>query len=533
MRIKILSTIILLLTSIYGFSQINESNYTEIKKSLTFLADDNLKGRASGTKEDEIAARYIAARLSEYGFKPLFGNNPLVPFEFTQYRETGFGSKLVIGGITLLERIEYSVPPISACAEIKGKLSIIGKGDIGNDLKGKIVVIESSLDSIPFKVTALRDKGIVGILFFSMDTLNLARKISSSGTSLAVAQISCETAKRLSAFDGSEVYFKSVVNIVKGRSFNIAMKLDKDDAKGSILLGAHYDHLGLGGQGSGSMAPKISAIHNGADDNASGVASVLETGRILAQRKDELKHNIIIVAFGGEERGLLGSKIMADTLKKLNLSPILMFNLDMVGRLANEKLQVGGIGTFSQADSIVRMVNRDFDFNISFTQDGYGPSDHSSFYTNDVPVLYFTTGINKEYHTPLDDIELINFPGMVSVTNFVATIALNIATSNEIPTYKKISASSSPGRASFKITLGLIPDFTYEVGDGFKAGAVTEGKPAQIGGMLTGDLITAINSKKVSNIYDYMARLGELKAGDKIVVDVRRDGKDIKLTIQL
>jgi len=533
MRIKILSIVILLLFSISGFSQINESNVTEIQKNLAFLSDDNLKGRASGTKEDEVAAEYIATKLSEYGYKPLFGESPLVPFEFIQYRETGFGSKLIVTGLTLLENVEYSVPPISACAEINGKLSYIGKGDTGNDLKGKIVVIESSLDSIPFKVTALSDKGAVGILFFSMDTLNLARKISSSGTSLPIAQISRETAQRLSASEGSDVYYKSVVNIVKGKSFNIAMKLGSGDVKGAILIGAHYDHIGMGGQGSGSMVPKISAIHNGADDNASGVASILETSRILALKAKELKHNIIIVAFGGEERGLLGSKIIADTLKKLNLMPVLMLNLDMVGRLANDKLQVGGIGTFSQADSIVRWVNKDFNFNISFTQDGYGPSDHSSFYTNDVPVLYFTTGIHKQYHTPSDDIDLINFPGMVSVTNFISTIALNVATSSETPTYKKISVSQSPGRASFKVTLGLIPDFTYEVGDGFKAGSVTDGKPAQTGGMLTGDLITAINSKKVSNIYDYMARLGELKLGDIIIVYVRRDGKDIKLTIQL
>jgi len=534
MRLKIISATLLLFFALTTFSQIRESKEKEIRKNLSFLADDKLKGRASGSKEDKIAAKYIASKLSKYGFKPLLGNDPLVPFEFTRYRETGYGSKLTVAGIDLLSGIEYSVPPISAAAEIKGKLAFVNKnGEPNNDIEGKIVVIESSLDSIPFKVTALRDRGAVGILFFSNDAVNLDRKTNSSGTSIPVAQISKETVQKISACQGEEVHYKSVVNIVKGISYNVVMQLGIDNAKGTILLGAHYDHLGMGGQGSGSMTPKTEGIHNGADDNASGVASVMEVGRILARKRVKLKDNIIVVAFGGEERGLLGSKIIADTLKKLNHSHSLMFNLDMVGRLVNDKLQVGGGGTFSRADSIIKKVNKDFNFNLTITQDGYGPSDHSSFYTTEVPVLYFTTGIHKQYHTPFDDIEFINFPGMVSVTNFITTIAYDIAKSGEILSYRKIGAPSTPARASFKVTLGLIPDFTYEVGDGFKAGPVTDGKPAQMGGMLTGDIITAINSKKVSNIYDYMARLGELKAGDKIVVDVRRDGKEIKLTIQL
>lgn len=150
-----------------------------------------------------------------------------------------------------------------------------------------------------------------------------------------------------------------------------------------------------------------------------------------------------------------------------------------------------------------------------------------------MPVLYFTTGVHKEYHTPLDDVELINFPGMVSEINFITTIAYSIAQSGEYPKFIKITAPATPARSGFKVTLGLIPDFTYEAGDGFKVGPITDGKPAQMGGMLAGDIITAINSKKVSNIYDYMARLGELKAGERIQVNVKRDGEEIKLIIQL
>ena len=205
----------------------------------------------------------------------------------------------------------------------------------------------------------------------------------------------------------------------------------------------------------------------------------------------------------------------------------------MVGRLSEERLQVGGVGTFLMADSIVNMSNSKFQFILSLTKDGYGPSDHASFYTAGVPVLYFTTGVHKQYHTPFDDVDLINFPGLAKVSDFVTTVVKYIATSSKIPEYQKVAAPSSPGRASFKITLGLIPDFTYEKGDGFRVGSVTDGKPAQKGGMLTGDIITSINSKNVSNIYDYMARLGELKVGEKVEIKLMRDEKEITLHIEL
>jgi hypothetical protein len=382
-------------------------------------------------------------------------------------------------------------------------------------------------------VSNLRDRGALGILFFSNEELNLSSKIESSATSIPVVQISRAASIKMEKFIGRKVSLIADVKVVKGISYNVVMHLDQSEKKEFILLGAHYDHLGMGGQGSGSMRPKEIKIHNGADDNASGVALMLEAGRILASKRDDFKRDVVLVAFGGEERGLLGSNIIADTLKKMNLNPLVMFNLDMVGRLVDNKLQVGGVGTFAQADSIISEVNKSYNFSLSKTKDGYGPSDHSSFYTREVPVLYFTTGVHPQYHTPDDDINLINFTGLAKITEFISNLAIEVLSCNQLPKYIKLAAPVTQTRSNFKVTLGLIPDFTYEEGDGFRTGSVSEGKPAQKGGMLSGDIIIAINSKKVSNIYDYMSRLGELKKGDKIVVQVRRGEEVLNLYIQL
>jgi hypothetical protein len=534
---KIFCSIFLVLTTLsfaQTFAQTTQNGNDDLKRRLTFLADEKMKGRAAGTKEDREAAKYIAHELGKIGFVPVIGESPLVNFEFTIYREVGYGSKLIVSKTSLLEGTDFSVLPESPAAEVSSQFVFIERFDsLPDNLKGKVALIQSLRDSIPFKVTALKDKGVSAIIFFSNEEINTNRRGGTTSISVPAIQISANTAAKMLASDDKSIHMKSVVHSVKGESQNVIMRLKGVNAQNSILIGAHYDHIGIGGAGSGSMAPKMKEIHNGADDNASGVAAAIEIGKSLAEIKDSLKYNIIVAAFGAEERGILGSRYAADTLKALNLLPKLMINLDMVGRLSEERLQVGGTGTFKMADSVVNSINRIFQFKLATTKDGYGPSDHASFYTAGVPVLYFTTGVHKQYHTPFDDVELINFPGLAKVSDFVTAVVKDMATSSVVPEYQKVTAPSTPGRASFKITLGLIPDFTYEKGDGFRVGSVTDGKPAQKGGMMAGDIITSINSKDVLNIYDYMARLGELKAGEKVEVKLMREGKKITLNIEL
>lgn len=530
---KIILAAAIFFSSVFGYSQTKENPASRIKESVEVLASDRMEGREPGTREDKEAAKYIAGVLKNFGFVPLVGDSPLVPFEFTLYREVGFGSFLKIESHSLTEWKEWALHPQSVAADINAKLAVYEPSPKADFYKGKIVYLMSPADSIPFKASEMKDSGAVAIIVASGSIDNLERRGGVNSYSLPVFMIAPQTESLMAESAGKSLHLKSVVHPVKGHTYNVLMHLNRSKGGKSVLIGAHYDHLGMGGPGSGSVTPKLKEVHNGADDNASGVAVAAEVGRLLAQKGGDLGFNVIVAAFGAEERGLIGSRRVADTLAALKLLPGLMINLDMVGRLKEERLQVGGVGTFTGADKLAEDVNKKFGFTLSLTKDGYGPSDHASFYTAGVPVLYFTTGVHKQYHTPYDDIELINFEGMEKISSYIAAILDSMNTEGFNPQYQKVAQPATMGRASFKVTLGVIPDFTYEKGDGFRVGSVTDGKPANKAGMMAGDIITSMNGKKVTNIYDYMARLGELKAGEKVEVDAVRDGKEIKLTIEL
>lgn len=528
---KLIFTPVLILSFIPGYSQTETSQISKIRETVTVLSSDKMKGREPGTKEDKESARYIASVLKSFGFVPLIGDNPLVPFEFTLYREVGFGSSFKIEKRSLTEWKEWAVHPQSVAADISAELALFSKAD--NDYSGKIVFLGTTLDSIPFKASDMKGKGALAIVVSAGSLPDHERRGGVNSYSLPVIMISPEIAPFIEESAGREVHLKSIVNPVKGHTYNVLMHLNKNRGGKRVLIGAHYDHLGMGGPGSGSISPKLREVHNGADDNASGVAVAAEVGRLLSLMGDKLDFDVIVAAFGAEERGLIGSRKSADTLAALKILPQLMINLDMVGRLKEDRLQVGGVGTFSGAGPLVEKINKQHNFVLSLTSDGYGPSDHASFYTAGVPVLYFTTGVHKQYHTPFDDAELINFEGMEKISAFIASILDSMSVNGFNPEYRKADPPATMGRSNFKVTLGLIPDFTYEKGDGFRVGSVTDGKPAQNAGMLAGDIITSMNGKKVSNIYDYMARLGELKAGDSVDVEAIREGKEIKIKIKL
>ena len=512
------------------FSQSFISDEREIREILLYLADDNMRGRETGSKEDKKAAKYIASKLNSYGFTPLIGENPLVPFNLMLYREVGFGSHLKVDSKNYVEWRDFKTHPQSPNSLQKSKL--VFSPDSTMKLEGNIVMLKTTSDSIPLKAALYKSKGVSALLVNTGDNISDLRRGGTTALSIPVIQISEDVYSNLKLKSGEDVEFKTVSNTVEGTSYNVAMKFGKENSPLTVMIGAHYDHLGMGGPSSGSMKPKEHLVHNGADDNASGVAAALEIGRLVSAYADSLNIRVIVAAFGAEERGIIGSRLLADTLGKLNLLPNLMINLDMVGRLSDNKLQIGGVGTFTDATDIVNKTNEDSEFVLTLTKDGYGPSDHSSFYTAGVPVLYFTTGVHKQYHTPDDDVDFINFEGMGRISSYIATVVSNIS-STGVPEYIKTEAPQTMSRASFKVTLGIIPDFTYEVGDGFRVGSVSEGKPADKGGMLAGDIIKKMNEKSISNIYEYMAMLGELKKGDTLKVLVDRDNKLINLEIQL
>lgn len=302
-------------------------------------------------------------------------------------------------------------------------------------------------------------------------------------------------------------------------------------AEETIVIGAHYDHLGRGGEG--SAQPGSAEIHNGADDNASGVAALLEVARRLAARDQPLPRRVVFIAFTGEERGLLGS---AQYIRK-PLVPhdktIAMLNFDMVGRLSDNKLIVNGTGTAEQFDKLVDDVNKKHGFELAKSPGGFGPGDHSSFYAKQIPVLHFFTGSHPEYHRPDDDFVLLNLNGMRRVSDFATEIAERLALAPERPTYVEVAAPQrSDGPRDPRPYFGSIPDFG-QTGGGYAISGVAPQSPAANGGVQAGDQIIRLGEFKIDNLEDFDSALRKFSAGDRPTVTVRRHGQELELKVTL
>jgi membrane-associated protease RseP (regulator of RpoE activity) len=274
------------------------------------------------------------------------------------------------------------------------------------------------------------------------------------------------------------------------------------------------------------LIPDAHEIHNGADDNASGSAALLELEQALAADQKSLKHTIVFTAFTGEELGTLGSSYYVNhPFFPLDKS-IAMLNMDMVGRLEDKSLTVYGTGTSPRWAELISRYNKDSAFHLKLVPDGIGPSDHSQFYGKDIPVLFFFTGTHNDYHKPSDDWDKINYEGEEKVTRYVYSIVKGIDSDTTRPIFTRTaSASTSSGGDSrgFNVTLGIVPDYG-EGKDGMKIGSTRPGGPAETAGLKAGDIIVKMAGKKVMNIYDYMGVLGELKPGQEVDVEVTRDG---------
>jgi hypothetical protein len=309
-----------------------------------------------------------------------------------------------------------------------------------------------------------------------------------------------------------------------------------------IVVGSHYDHLGMGGQGSGSRRPDTLGVHPGADDNASGDAVVLELAKYF--NKVRAKRSIIFAFFGAEEQGLVGSKAFLEWMKqaddkRINLPKdkngiVAMVNLDMVGRMRDNAMSVSGTGTSSAFKSIAEQVAEQTHLNISCTPDGYGPSDHASFVAADIPVLFLTTGGHMEYHTPDDVPSTLNYDGMQQTFDFSKELITRLVNMPETPDYISVPSSNTMKHANFKVTLGLMPDVMGASRiPGLRADIVVAGKPAHTAGIRSGDIIQEIDGKPVKDINEYMERLSELEPDTTIPVKVLRGEKIITFQVHL
>ena len=388
-------------------------------------------------------------------------------------------------------------------------------------------------DAIIKKTDKIATKGAAALLIYNSsdinDSLKFDPKSKTAATKIPVLFISKEMKKRFLNDELGFVDYKLDVLIgdKKRIGHNVIGYID-NNAANTIILGAHYDHLGYGEDHNSLYAGSVPMIHNGADDNASGTAALIELSRQLKNSKLK-NNNYLFIAFSGEELGLFGSKYYTEhpavDLTKTNY----MINMDMVGRLndSTHGFTIGGYGTSPVWGQ--QLSATDNYFKINFDSSGTGPSDHTSFYRKDIPVLFFFTGAHSDYHKPSDDADKINYTGELMLIKYIYGVIEKTNDKGKLA-FTKTREAQQMGKRSFSVSMGIMPDYTFS-GTGVRADGISEGKPAQKAGLKTGDVITQIGDYKIPDVQGYMQTLGKFKKGDATKVIVKRGTEEIVFNI--
>jgi aminopeptidase YwaD len=539
----------LILVSLFLFAcseqvKVTTGGINQMRSDIQYLASDELEGRDTGTEGEAKAAAYIAMRFADLGLTGGANDGSFYQvFEFTGSPILNTENTLMLNYEAIADSLFYPLN-FSGSNSMKGKAVNVGFGilapDLGYDdykdleVKGNPVIIDvSSPDGIHphseyLAFHDLRDRaekaqelGATAVIFYTQD--KTAQAPSKTLTENVIPLTIPVVYASLFVSDHTEVTLNMVIDRPKLQGKNVLAFLDKGKER-NIVIGAHYDHLGFGGSGSLHRGEK--AIHNGADDNASGVAAMLQLALDLQEMP--LEHNVLFIGFSGEERGLLGSnhwvKNPTMALDKIEY----MMNMDMVGRLdtSKHKLSVNGVGT-SPSWSFIDKLDVG-GLSAVTTEAGTGPSDHMSFYLSDLPVLHFFSGSHEDYHKPSDDEGLINYEGIVSIVNYMEAIVKEVD-DDGVFTFTKTKEEKKEA-ANFKVTLGIIPDYLFEE-KGMRVDGVTEGRPGDKAGMLKGDIIIGMGERSVNDIYAYMEALGSHNTGDQTDVKVLRDAKEVILKV--
>lgn len=532
--------------------QSNEQTAENLKKHIKYLASDKLKGRGTGTPGGEKAAVYIQKQFESNGLKPVNGNW-FQPFQFTEKQMAG-KCRFMAGTSELAQGIEFFPVDQTAQQAAAGNLVSVGFGICApeqkiNDyadstlVKGKIALIRlgtpegcnphsklGMYEDPTIKVETARKFGAVGVVFYrevgdKCDILPEKLGTQNNQSTIPVICLTDAGYEKVKTQIGKTAALQVELIKVQGDAKNVVGFLD-NNAELTVILGAHYDHLGLGEHG-GSLYRGKPEIHNGADDNASGTAALIELSKLL-NSSDFKKYNYLFIAFSGEEMGLLGSNYFAKNpmmpLDKLAF----MFNMDMVGRLTNNQLTLSGFGTSPNWETWVDTTYGGL--KIKKEMHGIGPSDYTSFYLKDIPVLAFFTNAHSDYHKPTDDWDKINYPGEVLVMNLMLDVIKKANAAGQRPVFTKTKDTSVRSGARFTVSLGIIPDYAYE-GVGVRADGVSDGKAAQKAGIKAGDIILKLGDSEIANLQAYMTALSGFHKGDKTKAVILR-GKD-KLEVDI
>jgi hypothetical protein len=470
-----------------------EPSPSKLQQHVSYLASDALDGRRTGTPGANDAARYVAGEFSRAGLKPAAGKVERKPraiiasylqtFPYVGRVELGKNNVLSTrSGETFRAGEDWMPLGISAnqTLDLTGVVQA-GYGITANELnyndykekysKTQVAVVRSgtpdgdnphgrftTAGQVRFKIAAAQSAGVGALLIvsseddFKNEPLTRLRYDNAGLAGIPVAVISKQTAAKLA--NARELTLATDVVRAEVPAYNVVGVLEGSDPvlkNEHIVIGAHYDHLGRGGEG--SLAARSGEIHHGADDNASGTAGLIELARIFGAQRPKLKRTLVFIAFGGEEEGLLGSNYYVNhPLTPLDKT-IAMINMDMIGRMNDRKLMIGGVGTATEWRQVIGQT----DFTLALSEDGFGPSDHSSFYMKQIPVLFFFTGTHTDYHKPSDTFEKINYNDEARILSLVARIIRDVDAADKRLTYA--TAKSEPPRTGgFRVYLGTIPN---------------------------------------------------------------------------
>ena len=488
MRRQFLTIILLLFIKVVVSAQSNDDALIErLKKHITTLAADSFEGRETGSKGEKLAYQYIIKEFQNVGLLPKGKDGFLQAFPFTRSVKPGPGNTLAINSERFGTGEDFYPLPMSASSSIGGMLVRVGYGIIApelgyndykdrGDLSTRIFLMESSAPDgggphsryaaydLRSRIDTAIAHGAVGIIVVNSnkDVEHPSHVHKNKVTAVKIPVIFA--------------YGKTYENLMKGESWTIQMKTEliKEEAIGhnvlgfidnkamnTVVIGAHYDHLGFGDEES-SLYRGEPAIHNGADDNASGIAALIELVRIIKKSNDN-SNNYLFIAFSGEEKGLLGSNYFMKNptvpLKNINY----MINMDMVGRLKPDEpvLIINGVGT-SPAWKITMDYIKVDSLRIKTTESGIGPSDHTSFYIKDIPALHFFSGTHGDYHKPSDDEYLINYVGETRIIEYIAQLVHRLNDKGKLE-FNKTKDDTNESTPRFKVTLGVIPDYAMKV----------------------------------------------------------------------
>ncbi len=565
-------------SSTSAWAELAPLDAAQLRTHVEFLAADAQEGRAPGTAADERVRAHIIKAFEALGLEPAFNGSFEQKFEVTDGVRVREGkTAMLAAGRT---PIDYDLIPwghdTSESGPVLSRFIYMGYGIAGDEpwtgdyekLKGRtnrIVVVRAGGPDDPHldpskirpqtKLITAREHGATGFVLWDPDSdtpyANNGRvndlqipavAVGAKGTDamLEIFGISGKSAKRAKKSgdahfgleNGTKSKRQGVIDtpfepIVLGTGNVGAVLRGNGSTQQRIVIGAHMDHLGMGN--SHSLAPGERAVHNGADDNASGVAAVLELAKTLAKiPASERPYDIQFVAFGAEEMGLLGSKHL---VKQLGASAseqiVAMLNFDMVGRMRENTVIVAGAGTSSAWPGVLERSGGGL--TVKTNQQGYGASDQTSFYEVGIPVLHFFTGAHDDYHKPSDDLEKIDFDGAAKIGDMAARVVAAIMSRSLTLDYKKV-VESKPLRSGFRVSLGTIPDYAAE-NDGLTLSGVRPGGPAEKAGLTKGDVIQKLGEREIHNMDDYMAAFAVLKPGVEIDVVVLRDGKQVTLKL--